>query len=64
MVLFTRMAYIPCLQMYRTAQTLYGCENWSNMTESDVLIMEIAHRFVSNLCKDYIDERGLTKLLA
>ena len=39
---------LSCQKIYKCIvlpKALYGCENWSNMTESDVLNMERAHRF-------------------
>ena len=39
---------LSCQKIYKCIvlpKALYGCENWNNMTESDVLIMERAHRF-------------------
>ena len=43
-----RLRPLSCKIIYKCIvlpKALYGCENWNNMTGSDVLIMERAHRF-------------------
>ena len=53
---------LSCQKIYKCIvlpKALYGCENWNNMTESDVLTMERAHRFCIKY-KVSIDGRGLT----